>query len=163
MKKNVLLMSMVMSLIICNFSFANDLESLTFQAPEKAENKISMSGWFSKSGIASPNGLLFSYTCVDPKVFVGLIEDFTFVGRTGDKTFEIIYKITEMRPAGPKLLHERKREKINLFFEENGLCPLSFVRLYSGCSNDEKVFLKMIKLQGNQFEYQIILPSCLKR
>jgi hypothetical protein len=68
-----------------------------------------------------------------------------------------------MRPAGPKLMHERMREKINLFFEENGLCPLSFVMLYSGCSKDEKVFLKMIKLQGNQLEYQIILPNCLKR
>jgi hypothetical protein len=121
-----------------------------------------MRGYFSKSGIASPNESLFSYNCGHTKMLVGIIEDFMFSGRTGDKTFEIIYTSSDLRPS-TRPINERKREKINLFFEENSLCPLSFMSLYSGCSKDEKLFLKMIKLQGNQLEYQIILPNCLKR
>jgi hypothetical protein len=95
-------------------------------------------------------------------MLVGILEDFIYSGRTGDKTFEIIYKGSDIRPRTPPIL-EKRREKINLFFEENSVCPLSFIALYSGCPKTEKVFLKMIKLQGNQLEYQIILPNCLKR
>lgn len=162
MKKNVLLMAMVISLTISNFSFAKDLESLEFRAPANAEYQISMGGYFSKSGYASPNDLLFLYRSNSTKMLVGIIEDFRYSGRTGDKTFEIIYTSSDIRPS-TQPIRERKKEKINLFFEKNGLCPLSFVSLHSGCSKDEKVFLKMIKLQGNQLEYQIILPNCLKR
>ncbi len=162
MKQNLLLISMVISLTLCNFSFANDMETLRFASPQKADYKIFMRGYFSKAGIASPNDSLFSYNCNNTTVLVGIIENFTYSGRTGDKTFEILYTSSDIRPSTPPI-RETKREKINLFFEENSVCPLSFMSLYSGCSNDEKVVLKMIKLQGNQLEYQIILPNCLKR
>jgi hypothetical protein len=160
--KNMLLTSLAISLTICNLSFANDLEELKFSSPENAEYKIFMRGYFNKAGIASPNNSLFSYNASHAKLVVGIIEDFVYSGRTGDKTFEITYTSSDLRPSIPPI-RERKREKINLFFEENSLCPLSFLSLYSGCSKDEKLFLKMIKLQGNQLEYQIILPNCLKR
>jgi len=163
MKKNVLLTSMVLCLVICNFSFANDLEKLEFTAPENHEYNIFMEGYFSKSGIALPNDTLFLYKCVHIKMSYGIIQEFKYSGMTEKKAFEIILTGSDLLPTVIQPIRERKKKRINLFFEENSLFPLSFVRLYSGCSNDEKVFLKMIKLQGNQLEYQIILPRCLKR
>ena len=139
MKKNVLLMSMVISLTICNFSFANDLESLKFRAPENGEYNIFMEGYFSKSGIASPNDSLFLFNYGHTQMLLGISENFIYSGRTGDKTFEIIYKGSDLRPKTPPIL-EKRREKINLFFEENSVCPLSFIALYSGCPKTEKVF-----------------------
>jgi hypothetical protein len=158
MRRNVLLISMVVSMLVWNLSFASDLdqEKVEFNSPEAGEYKIIMFGCFSKSGIAVPNDILFQYRYFTTYL-TGGIKDFTYSGRTGDKTFEIIYKTSDLN------LREKEREKINLFFEENGSCPLPFVSLFSGCSVNEKILLKMIRLQGNQLEYQIILPNCLKR
>jgi hypothetical protein len=144
-------------MLIWNISFALDLESIKFKAPKNNEYQIIVFGCFSKSGIALPNDVIFQYRYYHTTHLIGGNEDFTYSGRTGDKTFEVIYKSSDLD------LREKNREKINLFFEENGSCPLSFLSLFSGCSTNEKVLLKMIKLQGNQLEYQIILPNCLKR
>jgi hypothetical protein len=145
-------------MLIWNFSFALDLESMKFKAPDNPQFQIILFGCFSKSGIALPNDILFQYRYYDTTYLTGQNLDFTYSGRTGDKTFGIIYKASDLQD-----LREENREKMNLFFEESGLCPLSFPMVFSGCSTDEKVLLKMIKLQGNQLEYQIILPNCLKR
>jgi hypothetical protein len=162
MKKNVLIISMIISLTISNYAFANDLEELEFASPENAEYRIAMRGYFSKSGNASPNEIIFSYKSGHREISIGFWAQFLYSGRTGDKTFEIIYSLFQILPSA-KPIRELKKEKLNLFFEENSLCPLSFMNVYSGCSRDEKTFLKMIKLQGNQLEFQIILPNCLKR
>ena len=155
---------MVISMLIWNFSFALDLESIKFKAPEDTGYEIIVFGCFSKSGIALPNDILFQYRYYHTTYLIGGNEDFTYSGRTGDKTFEIIYKGSDLDllEKGRENI-EKRREKINLFFEENGSCPLSFLSMFSGCSTNEKVLLKMIKLQGNQLEYQIILPNCLKK
>ena len=162
MKKNVSLISMIISLTICNLGFAENLESIVFPSPKDASYKISMRGYFSKSGNASPNEIIFSYKSGHTEMSIGFWEEFLYSGRTGDKTFEIIYSLFQIIPSA-KPIREIKREKLNLFFEESSLCPLSFINFLSGCSEDEKTFLKMIKLQGNQLEFQIILPNCLKR
>jgi len=59
----------------------------------------------------------------------------------------------------------KKDEKINMYLDDN-LYHLSFSPFksitHTNCTSEDKVFLKMIKLQGNQLEYQTILPDCLK-
>ena len=149
-------------MLIWNISFALDLESIKFKAPENNGYQIIVFGCFSKSCIALPNDIIFQYRYYHTTHLIGGNEDFTYSGRTGDKTFEVIYKSSDIIPDQFST-REKNREKINLFFEENGLCSLSFSSVFSGCSIDEKVLLKMVKLQGNQLEYQIILPNCLKR
>jgi len=119
MRRNVLLISLVVSMLIWNLSFASDLdlETIKFNSPTAREYEIIIFGCFSKSGIAAPNDVLFQFRYYHTTYLTGGIEDFTYSGITGDKTFEIIYKTSDLD------LREKKRETINLFFEENGSCP----------------------------------------
>lgn len=137
-------------------SFGNDREKITFDAPRNPECTIGISGFFSKSGIAEPNDTIFSYLYENKRspLAIYYLNQYNFLGRTGEKTFEIKY-VTGGTVA-PKT-----SEKINMYFEDNDLYPLKIIMLNTNCSKDDKIFLKMLKLQGNKLGYQIILPDCL--
>lgn len=154
MKKIKIVIVLVSVLFGPSFSFGGELESIKFDSPESKDRAIVLQGFFSKSGIASPTDTLFFYGCYS--IVTSWEDKYVFTGRTGNKTFEI----TRFFPIMLRK-EETKTLKINLYFEENSLCPLEIFPIHSGCSKNDKVFLKMIKLQGNQLEYQIMLPDCL--
>jgi hypothetical protein len=145
---------------------STDLENISFDAPD-LDGVYTLSGAFNKIGIVEPNGTIFKFHYAHKNfpldVFYSKI--YIFLGRTGEKTFELQYKpeglITEQKTL--HLTGEREYPaKINLFFTENDLYPLK-IYFPKPCSKEDKVYLKMLKLQGNEFQYQIILPECLKK
>jgi len=158
MKKVVTMMIMIPILFGASFSFGGEFEKIEFDAPKNPECRIMLGGFFTKSGTVNPNETMFTYIDEnkkypdDPRFFSYV--QYKFLGRTGEKNFEIsrVEKIMVLKETS---------EKINMYFDETHLFPLRFSPMYVNCSKDDKAFLKMIKLQGNQLEYQIILPNCL--
>jgi len=115
-------------------------------------NNESMRGCFSTSCIANPNDVLFSHVKTWSGGLYSLYE-YRFTGRTGDKNFEVSLKTQVYRVSNTT-------KKISLYFEENGS-----IQLEMGGYNEKfwpphgRIILKTIKLQGNQLEYQIIIPN----
>ncbi len=160
MKKFFIIKSVAITLLIIPvISFAYDWERITFDAPKNHEYTITMGGYFNKTGVVQPNGLIFLYNISNKKFPLDIcnIVEYRFLGRTGDKTFEI-EKISKAI-ASPK-----KRENINMYFDESNPSLLLFYEylLDTGCTENDKIYLKMVNLKGNQLEYQIILPNCLR-
>ena len=140
-------------------SFAGQIETFEFTTKKNHDYSLSFSGHFSEPAIASPNDYIFTYffqnkSYPNERSFWNY-NNYKFKGRTGDKTFEISY--TYKSPSGID-----KTDILNCFFEENTTLPMKFDIIYSGCSSDDKVELKMLKLSGSSLEYQVILPECLK-
>lgn len=81
--------------------------------------------------------------------------EYYFCGCTGEKIFMVKYADTG---------HYNHNEKIRRFFEENARFPLDLsVYRYSHCTEDDKIFIKMLNLKDNQLEYEVIFPECLRR
>ncbi|GEM_PF-5733935 len=159
MSKKIVLIFIFFSLPIINTVYADNLEIISFISPRKPDWKITLQGYFSKPGLIAPNEAIFSVTgeSIPDRFFYSFT--YRFTGRTGEKTFEMQYKVTG------NIVPKIKDEKVNMYLDDN-LYHLSFSPfkspIYTNCTEEDKVFLKMNKLQGNQFEYQIILPDCLK-
>jgi hypothetical protein len=159
MSKKIILIIIFFSLSIVETIYADNLETISFISPQKSDWKITLRGYFSKPGLIAPNETIFSVTGESTRY--RFVDNFTyrFTGRTGEKTFEMQYKFTS------NISPIKKDEKVNMYLDDN-LYHLSFSPfnsyIHTNCTEEDKVFLKMNKLQGNQFEYQIILPDCLK-
>jgi hypothetical protein len=157
MKRLEYLIIIIFVLFNIALSFGAELEKVNFDAPENSAYSISLFGFFSKSGIANPNDTIFSYMEEHKQSAIPIVffNQYKFLGRTGEKTFEILS--IEQGPGGVKA----SREKLNIYFDDTVSYPLRFISINTNCSLEDKILLKMIKLQGNQLEYQIILPNCL--
>src|SRR5574341_707919 len=159
MSKKIVLIIIFFSLLIVNKIYADNLETISFISPQKSDWKITLRGYFSKPGLIAPNEIIFSVTGKSTRY--NFFENFTyhFIGRTGEKTFEMQYKFTS------NISPIKEDEKINMYLDDN-LYHLSFspfkLLTDTNCTEEDKVFLNINKLQGNQLEYQIILPDCLK-
>lgn len=142
----------------------SNLEQFSFEDPE-LKGTYTLSGAFNKTGTAEPNGTLFKFHYADKKfpfdVFYSNI--YVFLGRTGEKTFEVQYRPEGLftKPDNFSSMREHPA-KINLYFTDNELYPLK-INYVKPCTKEDKVYLKMLSLKGNGFDYQIILPDCLKK
>jgi hypothetical protein len=158
MHKQIIVFIIVLSLLLVSVVYADDLETISFVSPSRSDWTITIKGNFSKPGLVSSGGTLFSVFEKAQGRFSYNSFDYLFTGRTGEKTFEIQYKCKTSSTR-----YDDK--KINMYLDDN-LYHLSFFPfsgpIYSNCTKDDKVYLKKIQLQGNQLEYQIILPDCLK-
>ena len=141
------------------YSFAEKLETINFDDPKNSKWEITLDGFFDKTGISNPNDRLFTYFENLKTAPLGLYHGFEYIylGRTGEKTFEIQHIIIDF------VKEIEKKEKISMYFVKGDLYPLKRYRMHSSCSNEDNIFLKMVNLKGNQLEYQIILPDCLKK
>lgn len=149
---------------VTNSGYSVELEEISFKAPD-LEGTYKLSGSFNKSGIAEPNGTIFKFHYADKKSPLDIFHSniYIYMGRTGEKTFELQYRPEGifMTPDNFASIREHPA-KINLYFTENDLYPLK-IKQAGLCTKDDKVYLKMLKLKGNQLEYQIVLPDCLKK
>jgi|WetSurSiteA1Bulk_404760.scaffolds.fasta_scaffold80785_1 hypothetical protein len=156
---------MFISLICFDFAsaFCGDCETLKIIAYEDAE-RIDYISFTYHSGIAVPNALIleaqltFKYknpAWYNPTCEIEVIKaEYTFSGCTGDNIFEIRYIDTGLYS---------QNEKIRQFFEENDRVPLDLsVYSFLNCTENDRIFMKMLKLKDNHLEYQIIFPKCLK-
>lgn len=152
-------------LLFCGDStFAGDYETIKAVWKEEPDKINYVNIRYNSTGTVGPNTIIaesqvtLKYrnpTGYTPTYEVEVLKaSYTFLGRTGDKTFEVRFIDTG---------YDVKNEKISMFFEENELVPLDLkVELASSCTKTDKIYMKMFKLKGNQLEYQIILPDCLK-
>jgi len=139
---------------------------------KSVEEEVFMKGSFENIGKANPGDQLFLWILdhSGKNYYYLFAKKYVFLGRTGDKTFEIEYTFSKSSAAIPpfsKKENSNDVKKMNMFFEEGGffeLKDLFFVPKDYGtrCTTDDKLFLKMISLKGNELQYQIILPDCLK-
>ncbi|MBI5043197.1 MAG: hypothetical protein HZC10_05080 [Nitrospirae bacterium] len=158
MKKTSFVLIAVFTWLLPLIAVSSEFEKISFDAPTKKEYTISMSGFFSKSGIANPNDTIFTFLG-EHKEFsrdIYYFNQYKFIGRTGEKTFEIM-----AIEKGPGLRLKETREKINMYFDDTAPYSLKFMSMNTKCDQKDRVLLKMIKLSGNQLEFQLILPDCL--
>ena len=146
---------------------AADFETLNFHSLKSAAG-VSMQGYFSHSQTISPGDLIFLY---GDGIKSGNYQTFqytkyTFAGRTGEKTFDLMK--TEGR-IGNLQRNKQEERKISVYFDSGTPLPLGLNVEYSaytidgGCAKDDLPKLKMIKLTGNELEVQVLLPECLKK
>lgn len=159
MCKKTIFLAFLFVLLPISIVCADELETISFISPEKSDWKITLGGHFNKPGIISPNETIFYFTGNSTQYPFFDSFRYRFIGRTGEKTFEMRYEFaSNTSPI-------KKDEKINMYFDDN-LSHLSFSPFkgpkYTNCTEEDKVFLKIVKLEGNQLECQIILPNCLK-
>lgn len=155
MKKSKFLI-FALSIIFTVFSFLNSVFAEERHITDKVGIEWSMVGSFSKPDIVLSGQRIFSH-CGSHKNFLSFTcLEYKFIGQTGDKTFEI-----DMNTVTSE---KERREVLKMYFTESGLFPLTwFHSVYPGCTKDDKIYLKMIKLQAGQLEYQIIAPNCITK
>jgi hypothetical protein len=135
--------------------------------------EISIKGPFFNSQSLNPGDSLYFYqetitknipTSLVPGGFkhkTNIQEFYSFVGRTGEKTFELRrtgYSTLITKTAKPLI-----EEKNSYYFDTNVPLELQIMALFSKCEPKEmKIQVKLIDLQGSKLECQVVLPDCLK-
>lgn len=135
------------------------------------DEEVVMKGSFANIGKANPGDALF-FWMLDHHVKPTFIfaRKYVFLGRTGDKTYEIQFISSTKAAAIPPFSKEENKDeftKMNMFFDKDSLFELKGLFFIpknygKGCTADDKLYLKMLSLKGNELQYQIILPECLK-
>lgn len=119
-----------------------------------------ITGRFDQASKANLNDLIFSGSgSVGEEALIGDFIEYRFLGRTGEKTFDLGYKSNGNGVAA------ESDSKLSVYFnkKEPLKIPLDFIAAYSpGCKTTDFLLLKMINLKGNSLDFQLILPSCLK-
>jgi hypothetical protein len=122
-------------------------------------HEILLLGTFNTSKGFSPGEMIFAYTDTRTSGQVSSFFQYEFVGRTGEKTFEL-RKIE-------KHFNDKTETKTSVYFDATEPLPLkdmgTYLRIGAGCSVDEVPKLVMIKLTGNELEARVLLPDCLKK
>lgn len=87
---------------------------------------------------------------------------FHFVGRTGEKTFDVVKSTTEY--SGNTSPTGRDRETYHLYFSANEHFVLMNAGPFKpqGCTKRDNILLRMFDFKNNRLRFQIILPDCLK-
>lgn len=132
--------------------------------------EISINGPFFNSQSLNPGDSLYFYqgtltknipTSLSPGGFKHKMvnkEYYSFVGRTGEKTFELKHTVYFIRS---KPVSE---EKNSYYFDANVPLELQIMALGSKCDPKEmKIQVKLIDFQGSRLECQVLLPECLKK
>jgi hypothetical protein len=135
-----------------------------------ADCEISISGPFFSSQSVNPGDSLYFYKeTITKNIPTPLVrggfkhkmvnqEFYSFVGRTGEKTFELkhTYYLTGM--AKPII-----EEKNPYYFDASMPLELKIMGTQSNCDPKEmRIQVKLIDLKGSKLECQVVLPGCLK-
>ena len=106
--------------------------------------------------IGSPSLFEFSLRRQSGKTFRAR---YTFLGRTGEKTFDVNLYRSEPTRSGS---HDEVK---HVYFERNDTIAISHGKHFSPakCSSNDAIHFKILDLQGNKLKYQIIVPECLKK
>jgi len=158
MKKHFMaLILLIVSVLPC---FAEEQEMRSFRIHPDHEPTITLKGYFHIAGAVSPGQNVFHYLFKGGNLVAST--KYSFVRSTGNKSFElqkeeqIIYFMEENNC-------KYERTKINGFFDSEKPMRLEVTDLgLKHCQGDDKIYMKMIALEGNQLTYQILLPECLK-
>lgn len=97
MTRTIGLLIIILSLLVQSNIYAANLEKVSFISPKKSDKKYTITGYFSKPGLIAPNETIFSVreeTIGNPLYSLGTDFIYSFLGRTGEKTFEMRYKLT---------------------------------------------------------------------
>jgi hypothetical protein len=156
MKKHFLWMICLGSLAFCNGTFAEEFQKYSFSSVN-AKWDVELEGPFSKPSSIQAGKFIITYAA-QHKNFLDMYEAgaYYFVGRTGEKTFQVRYSVLSYEKA------YNKNEVINLYLGPNepfefrllGLeVHLPFIGLEQGFK------LKLIALKGNKLVCQVIIPE----
>lgn len=157
--KKFKLLAFVLSIIFTvlsslNSVFAEEIGRIT----DKLGTEWTMFGSFEKPRIIGSGQVIFSH-CGSNKTYPGyMCTQYKFIGQAGDKTFEVEYRNSSSIGKG-----RDDKETLKLYFSENKLFNLMYFPIYQSCKPDDKIYVKMIKLQEGELEYQIILPDCVPK
>jgi len=144
----------ILLLILLSFSFQayGENKSTTYTTENSPDWVISHS--YTDGPVkVNPGENIFSFRDKRKGTDLSHYDQYQFIGRTGTDTFEMKHNYGRMQM--------KNEETLKMFFEKDSTFPLEFWFGYTSCNN-EKIELKMLNLQGNQLEYEIILPQCLK-
>lgn len=139
---------------------AVDWEKIVLDSKQGRDWRVEMTGNFGASKSVSPGDHVFSYKTelISSRGQLLYLYQYNFVGRTGDKTFELLQISRE--GSSPRV-----EKKFSVYFDPDAPLPLKIplLPLDTSCSASEAPKLKLVKLSGNELEVQVLLPECLKR
>jgi len=141
-------------------------DQMVFDSPYDPSYEITLVGDFNAAAAVTPGHDIFAYK-FESKKFRGKLYwlyQYDFAGRTGDKTFELRLVKREGDASDPR---NRKESKISVYFDPEVPLPLDAMLVPGGlgarCAKGEVPKLRMLKLAGNELQFQVLLPECLKR
>ncbi len=181
MKKTLSLM-VIMLLGLVSTAIAETLEIIYTANDSKGQTAL-LTGAFQKPLLFSPGDELASwyYSNWNNSSPFSFSKKYTYLGRTGDKTFEIEltdkkkstlnrYSSAEERSKGGVI---EEKTKMNMYLDTsepfllkalNSVFKLpETVKESYKCRTDDMVYLKLIGFKGNQLEAQILIPDCLRK
>lgn len=128
--------------------------------------EITLEGPFVQSKAVKPGDFMMTKSTKSKSPLFMLIESVNFVGRTGEKTFEIGHKAISV---GMNMNDDHKITKFYFVANDTANVPGMYLgdisKAYIATCKDEElggVKLKMLRLDGNSLVYRIMLPACLK-
>lgn len=152
---------LVILLVFGTAVFSHAMDKVAFDGPKDPEYKITIvgKGFVIKPAVAYPNDTMLIYW--SKKGTFESYMSYRFTGRTGEKTFELEAKTGVI---GNK--EEEPSRMIKVYFDSTQELPLVFtpgrmLQVGTNCTEDDYIRLKMLKLQGNQLQYELVLPQCV--
>lgn len=163
----IILLTSIFSILFFSINidaYCNELSEINLTTV--SGNKVTIGGCFDSpcTSKAGGNSLLFYHHSLIQSGDLSMVSKrrYDFSGRTGEKTFDIIYTSPSLDFSNPRAKTEEETT-YHVYFEPNELFGLSSARAFPGCASNDQFFLKMLKLKGNSLSFQIILPACIKR
>ena len=142
--------------------YGGEIDRIEFNDPKDIGYEISIVGFINKPGTVNPGDIMAEFF-VKNKQFHDLysFNSYKFLGRTGERSFEV--EMRERYVAG----NLATVTKVNMYLDKPGsLIPLQYNNIsnHTRCNYEaDKVYLKVIGLQGSKLKYQIMLPKCLSK
>jgi hypothetical protein len=160
--KTMILFVGIIGSVLGSAVFSQAMDKLSFDGPKDPAYNITMvgKGLVMKPAAAYPNDTILIYW--KKKGSFESFMSYRFIGRTSEKTFELE---TRTGVIGDK--KEEPARMIKVYFDPMQELPLVFTpgrmtQVGTNCTDDDYIRLKMLKLQGNKLEYELVLPQCLR-
>jgi len=154
------LLCCVLVLIIIAWAIPCIGENISFKTDD--DSVVNMSGAMKKPETAYPGDSLLRYTIEQSLSPVSMFFEFQFLGRTGEKTFDVDYNLKVITKTSEGALERGVVDRLSYYFVKGDLVPVQRGG-FPGCSEDDIIYLKLLAFKGNEFKYQIILSDCIKR
>lgn len=157
MNKSLGLLTMASMLAVSSLTAAATSYELIRPLDPKGVWKTVFQGHFSKNESYESNQTIFAFLRgpIQEEIYTRTYT-FSFAGRTGENTFEILKVETDF------LLGRKTEKRIPLYFQQSDTVNLEISEIFPGCKGFNDVKIKLVKLEGNRLEAQTILPECIK-
>jgi len=145
-----------------NLCRADDLEKICYDSLDRKWT-YEIGGCFSKPCIvyAGETMYMLKINSTTSTITVENYSYYDFLGRTGEKTFEM----SDTWVLDQKFKDATKRT-LKMYFVEDDIYPIKIGQVCLHGDRDDpstRPNLKLLKLTGNQLSYQVILPECFKK